>query len=84
MGMKRWITGGALTMALLVGGTGAVAAAGAAPEAACFGQHVSAMAREHGGMANATEAHNTAHGTDLTVGEHQAHLREMGCMTMEE
>ena len=72
---------GALAAGLLLGGLGsaAVAEAGNTPDAAGFGQHVSMMAREHGGMANATAHHNEMYNTDLTVGEHQAMMREMGC-----
>jgi hypothetical protein len=41
----------------------------------CIGRHVSTMAREHGGLAAATEHHNAEHGDDLSVGEHLAHVR---------
>jgi hypothetical protein len=66
---------------LVIGGLEAAAAHGThqPAEDACFGQHVSMMAREHGGMANATAHHNAMHDPDYTVGEHQAHMREMGC-----
>ena len=66
---------------LIIGGTAASSAKGThqPDENACFGQHVSMMAREHGGMANATAHHNAMHGTTYTVAEHQAYMREMGC-----
>jgi hypothetical protein len=37
------------------------------------------MAQEFGGMAAATAHHNEMHGTDLGVGEHQAHIRDEMC-----
>jgi hypothetical protein len=70
----------ALTGMLVVGGAGAATAAGPnQPDESCFGQHVSMMAREHGGMAKATAHHNEMHGTNYTVAEHLAHMRSMGC-----
>lgn len=44
-----------------------------------FGQHVSDMARMHGGMAAATAYHNANNGDapDLTVGEHMRMMRDM-------
>lgn len=66
----------ALAATLLVGGAGSVAAG---PENGvpnnCFGQHVSDMARMHGGIAAATSEHHP----DMTVGEHMAMMREHGC-----
>ena len=44
----------------------------------CVGRHTSEMAREHGGLKNATQHHNEIHGDDLSVGEHQALIRD-GC-----
>jgi hypothetical protein len=80
MTMRKSMIGVALAAALVAGGGGLVAASprDGAP-ANCFGQHVSAMAREHGGMAKATAYHNAKHGTDLSVGEHQAHMRDEMC-----
>lgn len=66
-----------LTVALLVGVLGSMPlTATRAAAANCVGQHTSEMAREHGGMRAATEHHNDMHGTDLSVGEHAAHIRE--------
>jgi hypothetical protein len=72
--------GVALAAALVTGGGGLVAAKPKdGTPANCFGQHVSAMAREHGGMAKATAHHNAMHGTNFSVGEHQAHMRAEVC-----
>lgn len=68
----------ALGVGLAAGSTGAtIVSAQSLTPANCVGQHVSMMAREHGGMADATAHHNGMHGTDLTVREHQAHIRAM-------
>jgi hypothetical protein len=80
MTTRTLLAGAALTAALLVGGGSTAVAATDGPTASnCVGQHVSAMAREHGGMAAATAHHNDMHGTDLSVGEHQAHVRDEMC-----
>lgn len=72
--------GTVLVVALLIGGgvDGTAGSDGSTP-ANCVGEVVSAMAREHSGMAAATDHHNEMHGTDLSVGEHQAHIREEMC-----
>lgn len=83
MTYRMRIAGVALAAAMLVGG-GSAAVAGpenGAPNN-CFGQHVSEMAQMHGGIAAATAHHNDKHGTDLTVGEHMAMMREHGCHGM--
>jgi hypothetical protein len=80
MTIRRLLAGAALTVALLVGGVGTAAAAGSdGVPANCVGQHVSAMAQEFGGMPAATAHHNEMHGTALSVGEHQAHIRDEMC-----
>jgi hypothetical protein len=76
MTIRRLLAGAALTVALLVGGVGTAAAGSDGVPANCVGQHVSAMAQEFGGMAAATAHHNEMPGTDLSVGEHQAHIRD--------
>ena len=77
---RRLLIGTALMAALLIGGSSAAAAGPASSASAnCVGQHVSEMAREHGGMAAATSHHNAMHGTDLSVGAHQAHIRDEMC-----
>jgi hypothetical protein len=80
MDLRRLIAGTALAVALTVG----VGSAAAAPPpddmpANCMGQHVSMMAQMYGGIAAATEHHNDMHGTNLTVGEHLAHIRIEMC-----
>lgn len=81
MTTRRLLAGAALTVGLLVGGIGSVAATGSdTVPANCVGQHVSAMAQEFGGMAAATAHHNAMHGTNLSVGEHQAHIRNEICV----
>lgn len=81
MDARKCLTTIAFAGMLVIGGLETASAKGGnqPSENACFGQHVSMMAREHGGMANATAHHNAMHGTTYTVGEHQAHMREMGC-----
>ena len=80
MTTRRLLAGAALAATLLVGGVGAALAGGDGDTPAnCVGQHVGAMAREHGGMAAATAHHNDMHGTDLGVGEHLAHIRAGHC-----
>ena len=81
MTAQRLIIAGALSAALFVGSGAAVATAGSNNDmpANCFGQHVSMMARMHGGMASATAHHNEMHHTDLSVGEHQTHIRNEMC-----
>jgi hypothetical protein len=77
---RRLLIGAALMAALLIGGSSAAASGpDSGPAANCVGQHVSEMAREHGGMAAATAHHNDIHGADLSVGEHQAHIRDEMC-----
>jgi hypothetical protein len=85
MTYRTRIAGLALAAALLIGGGSTVVAGpeNGAPNN-CFGQHVSDMARMHGGMAAATAHHNQMHGTDLTVGEHMAMMRDHGCQDMHE
>lgn len=73
----RTILASMLLAAMLLTGGGTVATA--AGSANCVGQHVSAMAQTYGGMQAATNAHNAMHGTDLSVGEHQAHIRSEMC-----
>lgn len=83
MTYRMRIAGLALATAMLLG-SGSMAVAGpenGAPNN-CFGQHVSQMAREHGGIAAATAHHNDLHDEDLTVGEHLAMMRDHGCNTM--
>lgn len=70
----------AFALAAAIGAGGAAAASAqeldmGAPN--CLGQHVSDMARQFGGIAAATAHHNAQHGSDLTVGEHMALMREM-------
>lgn len=78
MSRRSFLAGAGLAVALVAGAAGVgPLAAPAAPRANnCVGQHTREMAREHGGMRAATEHHNAMHGTDLTVGEHAAHIRE--------
>lgn len=77
---RRLLVGAVLAGALMLGGGSAVVAAGPdGTPANCVGQHVSAMAQEFGGMAAATAAHNDMHGTDLSVSEHQDHIRTEMC-----
>jgi hypothetical protein len=80
MNMRKLLVGTALSAALLTGVGGVFAASPTDDTPAnCFGQHVSMMARMHGGMAAATKHHNEMHGTTFTVGEHQAHMRDEMC-----
>jgi hypothetical protein len=67
---------------LFTGVTGAAAGPENGSPNNCFGQHVSDMAQKHGGMAAATGHHNDMHGTNLSVGEHMAMMREHGCHLM--
>lgn len=71
----RVLAAATIVAALAAGALGATARPVAAAESDCVGQHVSEMARTHGGMAAATEHHNAMHGGDLGVGEHLALIR---------
>jgi len=73
MTYRARLAGISLAAALLIGG-GATALAGPGNGTPnnCFGQHVSEMAQEYGGIAAATAED---HG-DMTVGEHMAMMRE--------
>jgi hypothetical protein len=76
MDRRRFVTGVALSLALLIGGT-TTAAGPACDSPSSFGQHTSELARMHGGTAAATAHHNAMHGTDLTVGAHQQVMHAM-------
>jgi hypothetical protein len=80
MDTRKLLVGAVLAAALVTGVGGAVTASPSddAP-ASCVGQHVSMMARMHGGTAAATAHHNRMHGTNMSVGEHQAHVRDEMC-----
>lgn len=77
MNLRTLTIGVALGLALISWGTPLTSAGSPAN---CTGQHVSMLARAHGGMAPATAHHAAIHETELTVGEHEAHIREM-CAT---
>jgi hypothetical protein len=79
MTTRSALVGVALSAALLIGGGTTIAAPGDGSPMNCVGQHVSMMARDHGGMAAATAHHNAMHGTNLSVGEHQTHVRTEMC-----
>ena len=80
MPMRLVAAGFLLSIALLAGDGGVTPrAAVRAAEANCVGRHTSEMAREHGGIRAATEHHNDMHGSDLSVGEHAAHVRVEMC-----
>ena len=85
MTIRMRLAAAVLATGLMMTGAGS---AGAGPENGapnnCFGQHVSEMAQKHGGMAAATAQHNAMHGTDLSVGEHMAMMRDHGCHSMDE
>lgn len=73
MNGRKFVAATALSLALLSGVMGVVTAdrPGELPNNACYGQHVSMMARDFGGMRAATEQ---MHG-GWTVGEHMDHMR---------
>jgi hypothetical protein len=78
MKRRNSLTVAVVAVVALAGSLGARGAPEIDPAAPnCVGQHVSMMARMHGGIAAATEHHNQMHGTDWTVQEHMAHVREM-------
>ena len=76
MNGRRLLAATVVALSFVVGTLGAAnAQAIDAAQPNCVGQHVSEIARTYGGMAAATAAHNEMHGTDLSVGEHLAHIR---------
>jgi hypothetical protein len=79
MDLQRLIVSTALAAVLIAGGGSVAAGANDSVSASCVGAQVSMMAQMHGGMAAATDHHNEMHGTDLTVGQHQAHIRDEMC-----